>query len=198
MRHALVVDDHPVVRDGVRDLLQNSFPSVHVKVSSGDAGLLEEVWGTRWAFIVLDINLPGKNGLDIIRQTNICCPTIPIIVFSLYSERQYAARALRAGAVAYISKESPPVDLIKAVKAILEGKPLTTPREVMVSQPLLSDREVQVLGLLAKGLDRMKIAQELRVHEKTVSTYRARLLQRLGAKTTVELVRYALDEGLVD
>ena len=198
MRYALVVDDHPVVRDGVRDLLQRAFPSIQIKVSSGGPALLEEVCGTSWAFALLDINLPGTNGLDIIRQTKACCPTIPIIVFSLYSERQYAARALRAGAVAYISKERPPIDLVETVKTILEGKPLKKPREVMVSQPLLSDREVQVLGLLVRGLDRNEIAEELKISEKTVSTYRTRLCQKLEVKTTVELIRYALDEGLVD
>jgi DNA-binding NarL/FixJ family response regulator len=198
MRHALVVDDHPVVRDGVRDLLQKAFPSIQITVSSGDPGLLQEVCGTSWAFIVLDINLPGTNGLEIIRQARACCPTIPIIVFSLYSERQYAARALRAGAVAYISKERSPVHLVETVQAILEGKPLKKPREVMVSQPLLSDREVQVLRLLIRGLDRTEIAQELKINEKTVSTYRTRLLHKLEVKNTVELIRYALDEGLVD
>ncbi len=198
MRDALVVDDHPVVRDGVRDLLQKAFPSIHVKVSPGDGSLLEEVCGTRWVFIVLDINLRGTNGLDIIKKAKVCCPTIPIIVFSLYSERQYAARALRAGAVAYISKELPPVRLLEIVKAVLEDTPIKKPREVMVSQPLLSDREVQVLGLLVRGLDRNEIAQELNISEKTVSTYRTRLLQKLEVKNTVELIRYALDEGLVD
>ena len=198
MRCALIVDDHPVVRDGVRDLLQRTFPSIHIKVSSGGARLLEEVCGTGWAFIVLDINLPGQNGLDIIRQAKACCPTIPIIVFSLYSERQYAARALRTGAVAYISKARPPGDLIEAVKAILQGKPRNKPLEFITSQPILSDREVQVLGLLVRGLDRKEIAQELKINEKTVSTYRARLLQKLEVKNTIELIRYALEERLVD
>ena len=198
MRCALIVDDHPVVRDGVRDLLQRTFPSIHIKVSSGGAGLLEEVCGTGWAFIVLDINLPGQNGLDIIRQAKTCCPTIPIIVFSLYSERQYAARALRTGAVAYISKARPPGDLIEAVKALQQGKPRNKPLEFITSQPILSDREVQVLGLLVRGLDRKEIAQELKINEKTVSTYRARLLQKLEVKNTIELIRYALEERLVD
>ena len=197
MRRILLVDDHPVVRDGIRDLLQKAFPLIEVKVSSGGPGVLEDVCGTSWSLIVLDINLPGQNGLDIIRQTKVCCP-LPIVVFSLYSERQYAARALRAGAVAYISKERPPGELMTAVTAILEGKPVNKPREVLVAQPLLSDREVQVLGLLVRGLDRKEIAEELHISEKTVSTYRARLLQKLDVKNTVELIRYALDEGLVD
>jgi DNA-binding NarL/FixJ family response regulator len=198
MRRVLIVDDHPVVRDGIRDLLQKAFPSIEATVSAGGPGLLEEVCGSSWALVVLDINLPGQNGLDIIRRAKVRCPNVPIIVFSLYSERQYAARALRAGAVAYISKERPPADLLKTMTAILEGKPVSKPREVLVAQPLLSDREVQVLGLLVRGLDPKEIAQELKISEKTVSTYRARLFQKLEVKNTVELVRYALDEGLVD
>ncbi|HKU53316.1 MAG TPA: response regulator transcription factor, partial [Nitrospira sp.] len=102
MKQALVVDDHPIVRDSIKELLQRAFPSVTVMDSSGGNGLLEEVCGTPWVFVVLDINLPGQNGLDIIKQTKVRRPDIPIIVFSLYSERQYAARALRAGAVAYL------------------------------------------------------------------------------------------------
>ena len=112
--------------------------------------MLQEICGQPWAFVVLDINLPGQNGLDIIKKTKARQPDIPIIVFSLYSERQYAARALRAGAVAYLSKERPPRDLIETVKTVLEGGPIKKPREVLVSQPVLSDREVQVLGALCQ------------------------------------------------
>jgi DNA-binding NarL/FixJ family response regulator len=198
MKQALVVDDHPIVRDGIKELLQRAFPSVTIKDSSGDDGLLEEVCGYPWSFVVLDINLPGQNGLDIIKKTKVRRPEIPIIVFSLYSERQYAARALRAGAVAYLSKERPPRDLIDMVKTTLEGGAVKKPRELMVSQPLLSDREVQVLALFVRGLSRKEISKELNINEKTVSTYRARLLHKLGVRNLVELIRYAVEEGLVD
>jgi DNA-binding NarL/FixJ family response regulator len=198
MKQALVVDDHPIVRDGIKELLQRAFPSVEIKDSSGADGVLQEVSEHPWAFVVLDINLPGQNGLDIIKKTRAKRPEIPIIVFSLYSERQYAARALRAGAVAYLSKERPPRDLIETVKAALEGAPIKKPREVMVSQPVLSDREVQVLALFVRGLSRKEISQELNINEKTVSTYRARLLHKLDVRNLVELIRYAVEEGLVD
>jgi DNA-binding NarL/FixJ family response regulator len=185
MKQALVVDDHPIVRDGIKELLQRAFPSVVIKDSSGTDGVVQEICAHPWAFVVLDINLPGQNGLDIIKKTKARQPDIPIIVFSLYSERQYAARALRAGAVAYLSKERPPRDLIETVKTALEGGPIKKPREVLVSQPVLSDREVQVLALFV-------------INEKTVSTYRARLLHKLDVKNLVELIRYAVEEGLVD
>ena len=198
MKQALVVDDHPIVRDGIKEVLQRAFPSVVIKDSSGTDGVLQEICAQPWAFVVLDINLPGQNGLDIIKKTKARQPDIPIIVFSLYSERQYAARALRAGAVAYLSKERPPRDLIDTVKTVLEGGPIKKPREVLVSQPVLSDREVQVLALFVRGMSRKEISQELNINEKTVSTYRARLLHKLDVKNLVELIRYAVEEGLVD
>lgn len=198
MKQALVVDDHPIVRDGIKELLQKAFPSVTIKDSSGADGLLDEVCSYPWAFVILDINIPGQNGLDIIKKTKARRPEIPIIVFSLYPERQYAARALRAGAAAYLSKERPPGDLVEIAKSILEGGTVKKPREVMVSQPLLSDREVQVLSLFVRGLSRKEISQELNINEKTVSTYRARLLHKLGVRNLVELIRYAVEEGLVD
>jgi DNA-binding NarL/FixJ family response regulator len=198
MKQALVVDDHPIVREGVRDLLQRAFPSLLIKDSPGSDGVLKEVCEYPWAFVVLDINLPGQNGLDIIKKAKSCCPGIPIIVFSLYPERQYAARALRAGAIAYLSKDRSPRDLIDVVTMALEGKPVKKPREAMVSQPVLSDREVQVLGLFVKGMSRKEISQALSISEKTISTYRARLFHKLGVRNVVELIRYAVEEGLVD
>jgi DNA-binding NarL/FixJ family response regulator len=198
MKQALVVDDHPIVREGVRELLQRAFPSLLIKDSPGSDGVLKEVCEYPWAFVVLDINLPGQNGLDIIKKAKSCCPGIPIIVFSLYSERQYAARALRAGAIAYLSKDRSPRDLLDVVTMALEGKPVKKPREAMVSQPVLSDREVQVLGLFVKGMSRKEISQALSISEKTISTYRARLFHKLGVRNVVELIRYAVEEGLVD
>jgi DNA-binding NarL/FixJ family response regulator len=176
MKQALVVDDHPIVRDGIKELLQRAFPSVEIKDSSGADGVLQEVSEHPWAFVVLDINLPGQNGLDIIKKTRAKRPEIPIIVF----------------------RERPPRDLIETVKAALEGAPIKKPREVMVSQPVLSDREVQVLALFVRGLSRKEISQELNINEKTVSTYRARLLHKLDVRNLVELIRYAVEEGLVD
>ncbi len=198
MKQALVVDDHPIVREGVRDLLQRAFPSLLIKDSPGSDEVLKEVCEYPWAFVVLDINLPGQNGLDIIKKAKSSCPDIPIIVFSLYSERQYAARALRAGAIAYLSKDRSPRDLIDVVTMALEGKPVKKPREAMVSQPVLSDREVQVLGLFVKGMSRKEISQALSISEKTISTYKARLFHKLGVRNVVELIRYAVEEGLVD
>lgn len=198
MKQALVVDDHPIVRDGVRDLLQRAFPSIQVKDSSGSDEVLQEICRSPWEFVVLDINLPGQNGIDIIKQTRSTCPEIPIVVFSLFSERQYAARALRAGAVAYLSKDRSPRDLVDIVRELLAGERIRKPRAAIIAQPLLSDREVQVLSLFVKGMSLKEISHQLHIHEKTVSTYRARLLHKLDMPTDVDLIRYAVAEGLVD
>jgi DNA-binding NarL/FixJ family response regulator len=197
MKHALVVDDHPIVRDGVKELLQSAFPSIAVKASSGNHGVLQEICGHPWAFVVLDIGLPRQNGIDVIKKAKACCPDIPIVVFSIFSEDQYAARALRAGASAYLSKDRSPLDLVDAVKLALQGGPAKRPGKAL-AQPVLSDREIQVLNLFAKGMSRKEISQTLHIDGKTVSTYRARLQQKLGLRNLVDLFRYAEEHGLVD
>lgn len=195
MKQGLVVDDHPVVRRGVKELLQAALPSFLIKDSSGSEGVTQEICSHKWAFVVLDINLPKENGLDIIKKATACCPDIPIIVFSLFSEAQYAARALRAGAVAYLSKNREAQELVDAVKAALHGRPSRKPCEV---QPTLSDREVQVLTLFAQGLSRKEIAALLKISGKTVSTYRARLFEKLGLRNVADLIRYATEERLLE
>jgi DNA-binding NarL/FixJ family response regulator len=195
MMQGLVIDDHPIVREGVKDLLQKAVPSLSITTSPGTEGVLEEVCGRHWAFVVVDINLPGFHGLDIVKKAKSHCPETPILVFSLYAEEQYADRALRAGAVAYISKDRPPSALVESVKAALRGETVKRP---LVRHPMLSERETQVLRLLAKGTKRRDIARALEINEKTVSTYKTRLLQKLGLRNLVDLVRYAVDEHVVD
>lgn len=197
MKQALVVDDHPIVRDRVKDLLQKAFPSISVTASSGEDGVLQYICENEWAFVVLDVNLPGQNGIDIIKKAKTCCPNVPIVVFSLFSQEQYAARALRAGAVAYISKDRSPHDLLDAVKMTLQGGPVKKPGETL-SQPSLSDREIQILNLFAKGMSRKEISEALDINGKTVSTYKARLLHKLGLRNLVDLVHYAEEERLAD
>ncbi|BCA54893.1 putative Fimbriae Z protein [Nitrospira sp. KM1] len=196
MRQALVVDDHPIVRDAVRELLQNEFPSIVMKDSAGGEGIVHEICGSEWAFVVLDINFPKQNGIDVLKKVIARCPNIPIVMFSLFTDEQYAARALRAGAMAYISKDRSPQDLVEAVRGVLRGAPVRKVRKEL--RPILSDREVEVLTHFAKGMSRRDISKRLSISEKTVSTYKARLFHKLGLSTTVELIRYANDEGLIE
>jgi len=195
MKKALVVDDHPLVCRGLKDLLQALFPSLEVKTSAGGDGVLQEVCGTPWAFVVLDISLPGQDGLSILMQTKACRPELPIIAFSAHSVKQYSRRALRAGAIAYFSKESSPRELIEMVRQILDGSKIRRP---LAKQPAFSTRERQVLALLRKGMRRKEISQQLRISVKTVSTFQANLVEKLDLRNTAELVRYAFEEGLAE
>ena len=192
MKQALIVDDHPLVCQGVKELLQTSFPSLEVKTSAGGDGLLRELCGTPWAFVVLDVSLRDQCGLTILKRIKSCCPKIPIIVFSAHPESQYAGRALRAGAVAYLSKARSPRDLIELARQILTVRQI---RRSVAKQPALSARERQVLQLLAKGLRRVEISKKLRISPKTVSAHQGNLLLKLDLRNVVELVRYAIEEG---
>ena len=192
MKQALIVDDHPLVCQGVKELLQTSFPSLEVKTSAGGDGLLGELCGTSWAFVVLDVSLPDQCGLTILKRIKSCRPQIPIIVFSAHPESQYAGRALRAGAVAYLSKARSPRDLIELARQILTGRQI---RRSVAKLPALSARERQVLQLLAKGLRRVEISKKLRISPKTVSAHQGNLLLKLDLRNVVELVRYAIEEG---
>lgn len=198
MKEALVVDDHPIVRSGIKDLLEKAFPSIQVSVSSGDSEVIQELCARNWAFVVLDINLPGQNGIDVLKLAKTRCPDIPIVVFSLFSEKQYAARALRAGARAYLSKDRDPQDLIDAISAALRGDPVKKPRQSSPGRPVLSDREVQVLTFYVKGMNRKEIATLLKINEKTVTTYRSRLQHKLDLRNLIDLIRYAAEEGLIE
>jgi DNA-binding NarL/FixJ family response regulator len=144
--------------------------------------------------VVLDIHLPGHNGLDIVRKARARCPAVPILIFSLFAAEQYADRALQAGAVGYVSKDRSPLELVEAVRAALHREMVARPHV----PPNLSDREIQVLGLLAKGMTRQEISRRLDINEKTVSTYKTRLLQKLGLRNLVDLLRYAVDEHMVE
>ena len=194
-KQALLVDDHPIIRDSLKQLLQKTFPSILIRVSTGTDSVLQEICSYPWAFVTLDINLPGQNGLHIIRKIQTCCPQIPIIVFSLFSENQYRLRALRAGAVGYVSKEGSPLELVEVIKSVLGGKPKASEKIIRI---VLSPRETEILTLLAKGMNRQEIAEALTIDEKTVSTYKARLLQKLDARNTVDLLRLATNEGLLE
>lgn len=198
MKQALVVDDHPIMRGGVRDLLQHAFPSLTVKESSGGDGIVEEICGSNWAFVVLDISLPGGNGIEILKKAKAACPEMPIIVYSLFPEAQFAARALRAGAAAYLAKDREAHELVAAVRAAVEGSTGRTSWGQAERRPMLSDREIQVLTLFGKGMSRKEIAEFLGINAKTVSTYKARLLHKLGLRNLAELVRYAAEEKLVE
>ncbi len=197
MTQALIVDGHAIVRKAVKEVLKTAFPFIGVKESSGEQDLLREICGFSWDLVMMDIYLPGQNAIEIIKEAKVRCPKTPIIVFSLYSERQYATRAFRAGAVAYLSKDRSLDDLINAVGTALGVRRPLRRQVASECQPtLLSGREGEVLKLLAQGLSRKEIAKQLNIKERTVSTYKTQLIQKLELRNFAELIHYAIEEGI--
>ena len=206
----LVIDDHEVVRRGVKQILEETFP--HVEVGEADTGRkgISAVRQEPWDLAIVDISLPDQSGLELLCELHSTAPQLPLMVLSLHPEEQYAVRAFRAGAMAYLTKQTAPEELARAVKQVLTGRMYVTASlgECMAgslgkipagpAHYSLSEREFEVLVLLAQGQSVKNIAQSLTLSIKTVSTYRARLLDKLQLSTTAELIRYALDHHLVE
>jgi two-component system invasion response regulator UvrY len=204
----LVVDDHAVVRRGLAEILRDSFPGAScVEAANGSDGLRRFREG-EWDAVVLDVELPDRSGLDLISEMKARAPRTPVLVLSVHAESAFAVRALKAGASAYLSKESAPEELVEAVRkarsggryvsAILAGRLA----DVVASggkepHESLSDREFEVLRLIASGRTVSGIAELLHLSVKTISTYRVRILEKTGMKTNAELTRYAISRGLV-
>ncbi|HXN93117.1 MAG TPA: response regulator transcription factor [Candidatus Acidoferrales bacterium] len=205
----LIADDHAVFRRGLKETIGEAFP----KVTFGEAKTAQEtvecVRRQDWEIVILDISMPGKSGLDILDDVRRLRPKLPVLFLSMHPEEQYARRALKSGAAGYLTKDSIPEELKEAVRRILTGgryvsatlaerlafdlrKGADTPLH-----ELLSTREFQVLRMIASGKSVKEIANDISLSVKTVSTYRARILQKTGMKTTAELIRYALQTQLV-
>jgi len=206
----LVIDDHEVVRRGVKQILEEVFPRVEVGEADTSRGGFAAVQQEPWDLAIVDISLPDQSGLELLSELHSTAPQLPLMVLSLHPEEQYAVRAFRAGAMAYLTKQTAPEELARAVKQVLTGRMYVTASlgERMASSlsksptsqvhQTLSERESKVLVLLAQGQSVKHIAESLALSIKTVSTYRARLLDKLQLSTTAELIRYALDHHLVE
>ena len=206
----LVADDHAIFRRGLKETLRGEFP----KAAFGEARTAEEALDNirqkDWDIVVLDISMPGRNGLDILREVRLLRPNMPVLILSMFPEEQFARRALRAGASGYLTKESVPEELTEAVRKVIQGgryvsmglaERLASDLGRRSDAPLherLSDREFQVLRMIASGMTVKAIAERLEVSVKTISTYRARVLLKTGLRSTADLVRYAVQSGLVN
>ena len=206
----LITDDHPIVRRGVRELLEEEqLCSEICEVRTGEEAL-EAVRRHPWDLMILDIALPDKHGLEVLKETKLLQPSLPVLMLSLYPEKEFAMRAIKAGASGYLTKQSAPSELLAAVLRVLQGGRYITAAlaEQMASvietgadgslHARLSDRELQVLRLLGQGKSVSVIAEELRLSVKTISTYRARILEKLSCESTGELIRYAIEARLID
>jgi len=209
MSNILIVDDHAVVRAGLRQFLLED-PSIQdvAEASTGEQAL-DTLRQGRWDLVILDINMPGRNGIDILKHIVASSPDTKILILSGYPENQYAVNVLRAGASGYLPKESAPEELLKAVRCILQGKRYVSAAlaEMLVSdldtnrdQPAhsgLSQREFQIFFKLATGASVSEIANELCLSVKTVSTYRSRVLEKMSFRTNADITSYALRNGLI-
>jgi len=208
--HILIADDHAVVRRGLREILADALPGADFsEVGNGDE-VLSQMGKSQIALLVLDISMPGRSGVDVLRDVKHTYPRLPVIILSCQPEDQYAVRCLRAGAAAYINKESAPEELAMAAKKILSGgryvseslaEKLIANLDESVDKPLhelLSDREYEVMRMIASGVPLTEIAGRLHVSVKTVSTYRARIMEKMQMKSNADLTRYAMTHGMIE
>jgi len=204
----LIVDDHAVVREGLKRILSEYPDKVAIGEVGDGAGALTEVRNGEWDLVLLDINLPHRDGLDVLKQIKREQPGLSVLVLSIYPEDQYALRVIKAGAAGYLTKESAPELLIEAIHRVAGGHSYISPalaeklagnlRNPAGRMPHenLSDRELEVFGLIASGKTVGQIATQLSLSVNTVSTYRARILEKTGLKSNAELMRYAVDHNL--
>jgi two-component system invasion response regulator UvrY len=209
MLKILLADDHAVVRQGVKQILAEAFPHADFGEAQNTQELLRLIRSDRWDMVVLDLTMPGGNGLEALKQIKYDYPQLPVLILSMFPEDQYAVRTIRAGASGYLNKESAPEELVQAIRKILHGgeyiSEAVADELVLYARheddlPLhkhLSDREYQVLCLIASGKEVKEISTELALSAKTISTYRARLLDKMNMKTNAELIHYAIQNGLV-
>lgn len=206
----LVADDHSVVRRGLRQVIAEECDGVVVEEASTGQGVLDAVRRQDWAVVVLDINLPDKNGLEVLKDLKAMRPALPVLILSHHAESEYAARAFKAGAAGYLTKESASEELAVAIRKVLAGGRYISPAFAehlaghltgelgALLHHALSDREHLVLCQIARGKAVSQIADELALSVKTVSTYRTRLLEKLHLANNAELMRYAFAHRLVE
>jgi DNA-binding NarL/FixJ family response regulator len=209
MLKILIADDHAIVRQGLKQIVTETPDMIVAGEASNGQELLSKIQENDYDVVVLDITMPGRDGIDVLKQLRSERPELPILMLSIHPEEQYALRALKAGASGYLTKESAPDELVVAIRKVSRGgkyissslaEKLAFELEVGREQApheTLSDREYHVMCLIASGKTVMEIAQELSLSEKTISTYRSRILEKMKMKNNAELTYYAIKNQLV-
>lgn len=211
MIKVLIADDHAVVRSGLRQILDETAGEIRVEGEAVNGReVLEKVQARDWDVLVLDITMPGRSGLDILKDLRQLKPGLPVLILSMHAEEQFATRLLKAGAAGYLNKESAPEELVKAIRKVYGGGKYVSAAQAerMVSEltgdsdkpphELLSDREYEILCLIASGNTATQIAKQLSLSVKTVSTYRSRMLEKMHLSSNAQLTHYAIKNELVD
>jgi two-component system invasion response regulator UvrY len=206
----LIADDHPLLRRGLKDILLRELDGAVCGEAANAQQVISEVQRQDWSLVILDVTMPGRSGLDVLKDLKGLRPKLPVLVLSMHPEDQLSKRALKTGASGYMNKESAPEELIKAVRKVIAGGTYVSPalaERLAVDlhedsgQPLheaLSVREFEVLRLIASGKTTSQIAELLHLSPPTVSTYRTRILEKMNMTTTAELIKYAMGNRLVD
>lgn len=206
----LIADDHTIVREGIKLLLTESYPFAEIIDVSDSVDLMKRVYKEKWDVIICDISMPpGDSGLEAIKQIKENSPKTPVIILSMHAPDQYAVRAIKAGAMGYLTKTAATYELVKAVNQVLAGKKYLSPdvadvladafENINNTQTVesLSDREFEVFKLLASGKSISDIAKQLVLSTNTISTFRARVFEKMGFHNNLELIRYAVDNKLI-
>ena len=205
----LIADDHAIVRRGLKELLLEEYPFALIGEVANAEELFQKLGVEKWDVLLCDINMPGRSGIDILPQVKLAVPFLPVLIMSMYPEDQYALRAFKAGAAGYLGKETIHHSLIGAIEKVLSGKKFITPS---LAQKLatsleeendkqaheqLSNREFEVFTLLVSGKSTSAIAEGLALSATTVSTYKARILEKMDMNSNMELIKYAIENKLV-
>ena len=211
MKRVLIVDDHAVVRNGLKKLLEDQPDEIAFGEAETASEAIAFVRAQDWDIVILDISLGGgRNGLDTLKELKQIRPRLRVLILTMHAEEQYARRAFKAGAAGYVTKDSPRAELLEAIKRILGGAKYISPAlaeklieyidndTALSPHEVLSDREFQVMRLIASGKTAGEIAKLLSLSDSTISTYRARILEKMGMKTNAELTHYAIQSKLVD
>lgn len=209
MIRILIADDHAIVRRGLRQILTDEYPSAKVEEVGDAESLINKVLTDKWDVVICDLSMPGRSGLDALRQIKQSSPALPVLIMSMHPEDQYAIRVLKGGASGYLNKETIHEEVIKAIRTVLLGKKFITPS---IAEKLadsfdadngkqlhesLSDREFDVFKLIATGKSVSDIAAQLSLSVTTVSTYRSRIMEKMRMRSNAELTRYALEKELI-
>jgi two-component system, NarL family, invasion response regulator UvrY len=209
MPRILIADDHTIVRRGLIQILQDGLPSAIIEEVEDADALLKKVFSDKWDLVITDLSMPGRSGLDAVMQIKQQIPELPVLVLSIHSADQYSLRALKAGASGYLTKDAAPNELVDAAKQLLMGKKYITPKvaekladtlqgaDNKLPHEVLSYREFEVLLLIAKGLSITEIAEKLSLSVTTISTYRARIVEKMKLKSTADLIIYAIEHKLI-
>jgi two-component system invasion response regulator UvrY len=209
MKKILIIDDHEIVRDGLKRIVNEQSENITFGEASTAPEALRLVVEQDWDIVVLDLSLGGRNGLEVLKELKQIRPGLPVLILSMHSEEQYARRAFKAGAAGYITKDSPRAELLNAINKVAEGRKYVSgalAEELVIDlergsdrppHETLSDREFEVMRLIASGKTVGEIAVLLSLSDNTISTYRARLLEKMKMRTNAELTHYAILNGLV-